>query len=65
MTPTSSRYTKTRVTAATVTTSRGISILSITGKAFARVAFSRLETVAERVYPEAQCGSEQESQQLT
>ena len=44
---------------------RGISILSITGKAFARVALSRLETLAERVYPEAQRGSEQEGQQLT
>ena len=44
---------------------RGISILSITGKAFTRVALSRLETLAERVYPGAQCGSEQEGQQLT
>lgn len=44
---------------------RGISTLSITGKAFARVALSRLETLEERVYPEAQCGSEQEGQQLT
>ena len=44
---------------------RGISILSITGKAFARVALSRLETLSERVYPEAQRGSEQEGQQLT
>ena len=43
----------------------GISILSITGKAFARVALSGLETLTERVYPEAQCGSEQEGQQLT
>ena len=43
----------------------GISILSITAKAFARVALSRLETLAERVYPEAQCGSEQEGRQLT
>ena len=44
---------------------RRIAIFSITGKAFARVALSRLGTLAERVYPDAQCGSEQEGQQLT
>jgi hypothetical protein len=35
---------------------RGISLLSIVGKAFARVALKRLQLVAERVYPESQCG---------
>ena len=37
-------------------THRGISLLSITGKAFARVGLNRLQKVAKRVYPEAQCG---------
>ncbi|XP_063585836.1 uncharacterized protein LOC134763209 [Penaeus indicus] len=35
---------------------RGISLLSIVGKAFARVALNRLQLLAERIYPEAQCG---------
>ncbi|XP_062615832.1 uncharacterized protein LOC134277519 [Saccostrea cucullata] len=35
---------------------RGISLLSIVGKAFARVVLNRLRKLAERVYPEAQCG---------
>ena len=35
---------------------RGISLLSTVGKAFARVVLSRLRVIAERVYPEAQCG---------
>ena len=35
---------------------RGISLLSIVGKTFARVMLNRLQTLAERVYPEAQCG---------
>ena len=35
---------------------RGISLLSIVGKAFARVALKRLQVLAERVYPESQCG---------
>ena len=35
---------------------RGISLLSIVGKTFARVVLGRLQTLAERVYPEAQCG---------
>ena len=34
---------------------RGISLLSIVGKTFARVMLNRLQTLAERVYPEAQC----------
>ena len=37
-------------------THRGISLLSITGKAFARVVLNRLQKLAKRVYPEAQCG---------
>ena len=35
---------------------RGISLLSITGKMFARVILRRLQILAERVYPESQCG---------
>ena len=35
---------------------RGISLLSIVGKVFARVALARLQILASRVYPESQCG---------
>ncbi|XP_071954137.1 craniofacial development protein 2-like [Antedon mediterranea] len=35
---------------------RGISLLSIVGKVFARVVLTRLQSLAERVYHEAQCG---------
>ena len=35
---------------------RGISLLSIVGKVYARVVLNRLQLLAERVYPEAQCG---------
>ncbi|XP_037804507.1 uncharacterized protein LOC119598887 [Penaeus monodon] len=35
---------------------RGISLLSIVGKAFACVVLNRLQLLTERVYPEAQCG---------
>ena len=35
---------------------RGISLLSIVEKAYAQVALDRLQSLAERVYPEAQCG---------
>ena len=35
---------------------RGISLLSIVGKVYARVILSRLQKLAERVYPESQCG---------
>ena len=35
---------------------RGISLLSITGKVFAKVILIRLQKMAERVYPESQCG---------
>ena len=34
---------------------RGISLLSIVGKVFARVVLVRLQKVADRVYPESQC----------
>lgn len=34
----------------------GISLLSIAGKLFARVVLERLKTLADRVYPESQCG---------
>ncbi|XP_035663411.1 uncharacterized protein LOC118407100 [Branchiostoma floridae] len=35
---------------------RGISLLSIVGKIFARVVLGRLQRLADRVYPESQCG---------
>ncbi|XP_014767882.1 uncharacterized protein LOC106867510 [Octopus bimaculoides] len=35
---------------------RGISLLSITGKAFARIILKQLQKLAERVLPESQCG---------
>ncbi|XP_063592483.1 uncharacterized protein LOC134769674 [Penaeus indicus] len=35
---------------------RGISLLSVTGKVFARVLLPRLQALANRVYPESQCG---------
>ena len=35
---------------------RGVSLLSIVGKVFARVVLVRLQVLAERVYPESQCG---------
>ena len=34
---------------------RGISLLSIVGKVFARVVLKRLQVLAEQVYPESQC----------
>ena len=37
---------------------RGISLLSIVGKLFARVVLKRLQALAEKVYPESQCGSD-------
>ena len=35
---------------------RGISLLSVVGKVFARVILIRLQRLAEQVYPESQCG---------
>ena len=35
---------------------RGISLLSIVGKLFARIVLQRLQKLADRVYPESQCG---------
>ena len=35
---------------------RGISLLAIAGKVFARVVLPRTQKLAERVYPESQCG---------
>ena len=35
---------------------RGISLLSVAGKVFARVVLKRLKVLAEQVYPESQCG---------
>ena len=35
---------------------RGISLLSIVGKLFARIVLKRLQALGERVYPQSQCG---------
>ena len=35
---------------------RGISLLSVVVKVFARVVLTRLQILAEQVYPESQCG---------
>ena len=35
---------------------RGISLLSVVGKVFARVVLARLQILADRMYPESQCG---------
>ena len=35
---------------------RGISLLSVAGKVFARVLLGRLQLLANRIYPESQCG---------
>ena len=35
---------------------RGICLLSIVGKVFTRVVLVRLQVLAERIYPESQCG---------
>ena len=35
---------------------RGISLRSIVGKGFDRVILIRLQKLAERIYPESQCG---------
>jgi hypothetical protein len=35
---------------------RGISLLSVVGKLFARIALNRLQKLADQVYPESQCG---------
>ena len=35
---------------------RGISLLSVIGKVFAKVILIRLQKLSERVYPESQCG---------
>ena len=36
---------------------RGISLLNIVGKLFAKVVLMKLRVLAERIYPESQCGS--------
>ena len=35
---------------------RGISLLNVVGKLLARVVLKRLQVLADRVYPESQCG---------
>ena len=48
----------------TTDATRGISLLSIVGKVFARVVLARLQTLASTVYPEAQCGFRSERSTL-
>ena len=54
VTPTSSRSTKTKAIAAIAITIAEYPSLALS--TFARVMLNRLQTLAERVYPEAQCG---------
>ncbi|XP_047481631.1 uncharacterized protein LOC125034034 [Penaeus chinensis] len=35
---------------------RGISLMSVSGKTFAKVLLPRLQKIADRIYPESQCG---------
>ena len=44
---------------------RGISLLSIVGKVFARVILIRLQKLAERIHPESQCGFRAERSTIT
>ena len=41
---------------------RGISLLNLVGKVLARVVLSRLQLLAESIYPEAQCKFREEDQ---
>ncbi|KAL8575140.1 hypothetical protein ACOMHN_055133 [Nucella lapillus] len=54
--PTSSHSTKNKGDQSDCNNYRGISLLSIVGKTFARVVLNKLQLPAERVYPETQCG---------
>lgn len=45
-----------RPTSSPSTTEQGISLRSLVWKAFARIVLHRLHKLAERVYPETQCG---------
>ena len=54
--PRLSPCTRTMVTEVTANNYRSISLLSIVGKLYARVVLMRLQKLAERVYPESQCG---------
>ena len=40
---------------------RGISLLSIVGKVFVHVVLTRLQVLANRIYPESQCGRPERS----
>ena len=44
---------------------RGISLLNIVGKLFAKVVLMKLRVLAERIYPESQCGFRAKEQPLT
>ena len=65
--PPSSLYTGAREIVVTVWCNnyRGISLLSIVGKVFARVALGRPQSLASRVYPESECGLDLAGQQPT
>ena len=44
---------------------RGISLLNVIGKLFAKVVLMKLQVLAERIYPESQCGFRAKGQPLT
>jgi len=44
---------------------RGISLLSVTGKIFAKILLRHLQKVADTIYPESQCGFWENDQQKT
>ena len=55
-TPISSHSSRTRERGVICNNYRGFSLLSVTGKVFAKVILIRLQKLAECVYPEPQCG---------
>ena len=54
--PRSLPYTKTRARGTTVTTTGASPYAALSAKVFARVILIRLQKLAERIFPESQCG---------
>ena len=44
---------------------RGISLLNIVGKLFAKVVLIKMRVLAKRIYPKSQCGFRAKRQPLT
>ena len=44
---------------------RSISLCNVIGKLFAKVVLMKLRVLAERIYPESQCGFREKGQPLT